>query len=77
VRVTIDSAGRIAIPDVLLAALHLTVGATIDISQTGDGLLLRPDRTARLGEVDGALVVRAGTVVTDDDVLRLIDEGRR
>ena len=34
-------------------------------------------RTARVEERDGRLVAVADTVVTDDDVLALVDAGRR
>ena len=50
----------------------------VDISLYGTGLQLLPGgRAARLVEVDGSLVADAETVVTDDDVLALIDAGRR
>jgi AbrB family looped-hinge helix DNA binding protein len=75
---TIDSVGRIVVPKALRDALGLAPGATVDISLYGSGLQLLPGgRTARLVEVDGALVADAETVVTDDDVVGLIDAGRR
>jgi hypothetical protein len=59
-------------------ALGLVPGASIDISLYGAGLQLIPaGRTARLREIDGALVADSETVVTDEIVLGLLDSGRR
>jgi len=75
---TIDSVGRIVIPKLLRDALGLTPGTAIDVSPYGTGLQLTPGgRTARLREVDGALVAEADTVITDEMVLGLVDAGRR
>jgi AbrB family looped-hinge helix DNA binding protein len=75
---TIDSVGRIVVPKALRDALGLTPGTPVDLSLYGPGLQLIPvGRTARLREVDGAIVADSDTVVTDDDVLGLIDAGRR
>jgi hypothetical protein len=53
-------------------------GTAVDLSLYGAGLQLVPaGRTARLREVDGSLVADSETVVTDEDVLALIDAGRR
>jgi hypothetical protein len=50
----------------------------VDVSEYGGGLHVTPvSRTARLEERDGRLVAVADTPVTDDDVLSLIDAGRR
>ncbi|SFF51068.1 looped-hinge helix DNA binding domain-containing protein, AbrB family [Blastococcus tunisiensis] len=78
VRTTIDSLGRIVVPKALRDALGLTPGSTLDVSRYGAGLQLIPaGRTARLVEVDGALVADSSTAVTDDDVFGLLDSGRR
>lgn len=75
---TVDAVGRVVVPKALRDALGLVPGTTVDISLYGTGLQLLPSgRTARLVEVDGSLVADAETVVTDDDVLALIDAGRR
>lgn len=75
---TLDSVGRIVVPKPLRDALGLLPGASIDISLYGAGLQLVPaGRTARLREVDGALVADSETVVTDEVVLGLLDAGRR
>ncbi|WP_092201758.1 AbrB/MazE/SpoVT family DNA-binding domain-containing protein [Blastococcus tunisiensis] len=77
-RTTIDSLGRIVVPKALRDALGLTPGSTLDVSRYGAGLQLIPaGRTARLVEVDGALVADSSTAVTDDDVFGLLDSGRR
>lgn len=75
---TIDSVGRIVVPKPLRDALGLAPGSTVDISLYGAGLQLVPSgRTARLRKVDGTLVADSETVITDDDVLALLDVGRR
>jgi AbrB family looped-hinge helix DNA binding protein len=78
VETTIDSLGRIVVPKALREALGLTPGMTVDLSRYGAGLQLVPaGRTARLLEVDGALVAESTTQVTDDIVFGLLDSGRR
>lgn len=77
-KTTIDSLGRIVVPKVLRDALGLTPGSTVDVSRYGAGLQLLPaGRTARLVEIDGALVADSETLVTDDDVFGILDSGRR
>jgi AbrB family looped-hinge helix DNA binding protein len=78
VEVTVDDVGRILLPKPLRDRLRLKPGTKVDVSEYGDGLHLAPvGRTARLAEKDGRLVAVAETRVTDDDVLGLIDAGRR
>ena len=77
-KTTIDSLGRIVVPKALRDALGLTPGTTVDVSRYGAGLQLVPaGRTARLVEVEGALVADADTAVTDEVVFGLLDAGRR
>lgn len=79
VKTTIDSLGRIVVPKALRDALGLTPGSTVDLTRYGGaGLQLLPaGRTARLVEIDGALVADSETPVTDDDVFGILDAGRR
>lgn len=75
---TIDSAGRIVVPKPLRDALGLTPGTVLDVSSYGAGLTLVPrGRTAHLVEEDGHLVAAGDQPITDDDVFRLVDAGRR
>jgi AbrB family looped-hinge helix DNA binding protein len=75
---TIDSVGRIVVPKALRDALGLQPGATVDVSIYGGGLQVLPTgRTARLVEVDGALLAESDTPVTDDVLFGLIDTLRR
>lgn len=77
-KTTIDSLGRIVVPKALRDALGLTPGMAVDLSRYGSGLHLVPaGRTARLTEVDGALVADSSTQITDDAVFELLDSGRR
>jgi len=76
--VTIDAVGRIVVPKQLRDELGLHAGSTVDISRYGDGLHLAPGgRTARVVERDGWLVATGDTVIDDETVFRLIDDGRR
>jgi AbrB family looped-hinge helix DNA binding protein len=75
---TIDAGGRIVVPKQLRDALGLVPGTVVDVSLYGAGLAVIPGgRTARLVEEDGVLVAESDEVVTDEDVFRLIDAGRR
>lgn len=75
---TVDDVGRIVLPKPLRDRLRLTAGTKVDVSEYGNGLHVAPiGRTARLEERDGHLVAVAETRVTDDDVLGLMDTGRR
>lgn len=75
---TVDDVGRIVLPKPLRDRLRLTPGTKVDVSEYGDGLHVAPvGRTARLEERDGRLVAVAETPISDDDVLGLIDAGRR
>ncbi|MCB0928749.1 MAG: AbrB/MazE/SpoVT family DNA-binding domain-containing protein [Mycolicibacterium insubricum] len=75
----IDSGGRVVLPKHLRDALGLTPGTTVDISPYGTGLQVTPGgRTAKLErEVDGRLVSRGNTPVTDDMMYAILDSGRR
>ena len=75
---TVDDVGRIVLPKALRDRFRLTPGTKVDVSEYGNGLQVTPlGRTARLETRDGKLVAVADTVVTDDDVLGLLDAGRR
>ena len=75
---TIDSVGRIVVPKALRDALGLQPGTTVDVSIYGAGLQVLPaGRTARVVEVDGALLADSDTPLTDDVVFGLIDALRR
>lgn len=75
---TVDDVGRIVLPKPLRDRLRLTPGTKVDVSEYGDGLHVAPvGRTARLEERESRLVAVSETPVTDDDVLGLLDAGRR
>jgi AbrB family looped-hinge helix DNA binding protein len=76
--VPIDAVGRIVVPKQLRDALGLVPGSTVDVSRYGAGLQLTPSgRTARLVDEEGVLVAEGDTVVDDDVVFGLLDDGRR
>jgi AbrB family looped-hinge helix DNA binding protein len=79
-RTTIDRAGRLVIPKPLRERLGLLDGVEVEIRESADGLSIVPLATGpALVERDGLVVIESGseTVLTDDDVRRLRDEGRR
>lgn len=76
-RATIDKAGRLVIPRQLRDSIGLRPGE-VEVEVVGDGLLIRIVAGDDLVDDDGLLVVpRSGTVVTNDEVLRLRDAVRR
>lgn len=75
---TIDAAGRIVVPKSLRDELGLTPGSTVDISRYGSGLQVVPGgRSGHLEEVDGRLVLTGDGQIDNEDVLRLLEAGRR
>ena len=75
---TVDEVGRIVLPKPLRDRLRLLPGTKVDVSEYGTGLQITPvSRTARIEERDGRLVAVADTTITDDDVIALIDSGRK
>lgn len=75
---TIDAAGRIVVPKSLREELGLTPGSTVDISRYGSGLQVVPGgRGGHLEVVDGRLVLAGEGAIDNEDVLRLVDAGRR
>jgi len=76
---TIDSAGRVLIPKVLRDSLGLQAGSTVDITEYGAGLSLIPSGPhARIVEDKyGRLAIDCNTVITDETIYRLRDEGRK
>jgi AbrB family looped-hinge helix DNA binding protein len=75
---TIDAAGRIVVPKALRDELGLTPGSTVDISRYGSGLQVVPGgRSGHLEEVDGRLVLTGDGQIDNEDVLRLLESGRR
>jgi len=70
--------GGIVVPKALRDQLGLRPGSTVEISRYGAGLQLVPtSRTARLVDEDGVLVATGETVIDDDTVFGLLDDGRR
>lgn len=75
---TIDAAGRIVVPESLRDELGLTPGSTVDISRYGSGLQVVPGgRSGHLEEVDGRLGLTGDGQIDNEDVLRLLEAGRR
>jgi AbrB family looped-hinge helix DNA binding protein len=67
-KVTLDRAGRVALPKSLRDAMHLCPGDTLDLTVKGDELTLRPRRsTAPLQKERGVWVLRTGQALTTND----------
>lgn len=76
---TIDKAGRLVIPKELRDAIGLTTGP-VDITVDGAGLRIEIPTNPHLVRKQGRLVIapRPGSVpLTDEDVIRLRDAGRK
>jgi AbrB family looped-hinge helix DNA binding protein len=75
---TIDAGGRILLPKAIRVALGLAPGSTVDVAARGGVVQITPGgRTARLERsVDGRLVARSQTAVSDEEMFALIDSGR-
>jgi AbrB family looped-hinge helix DNA binding protein len=76
-RATIDKAGRLVIPKQLRDEIGLRPGE-VNVTAYGAGLRVEPLAQESLDERDGRLVIPAGGVEIDDDLVRsLRDAGRR
>jgi len=76
VRVTIDKAGRVAIPKLLREELRLESGDALDMETAGEQITLRPVRgTGPLTKEQGVWVFRVGQPLpasTTDELLQQI-----
>jgi AbrB family looped-hinge helix DNA binding protein len=76
-RTTIDKAGRLVIPKPLRDHVGLRPGE-VEVTVDGTGLRVEPLADDSLDERDGRLVIPAGGVEIDDDLVRsLRDAGQR
>ena len=77
-KTTIDSAGRLVVPNSASGVAGLKPGSTVDVSPYGAGLhLVAVSRTARVRTIRGDTVAESETVITDEDVFALLDADRR
>jgi len=73
-KITIDNAGRIVIPKAVRLDLQLQPGDELIIDSTADEITLTPVReSAALVKEMGIWVYKAGGIVTDEDVIDMID----
>lgn len=78
-RTTIDKAGRVVLPKELRDAVGITAGP-VDITVDGAGLRIEVPTSAHLMTKRGLLVIApqpGSAPLTDEDVLRLRDAGRK
>lgn len=75
-KVTLDHAGRVVLPKTLRKELRLSPGDTLDVSVSGEEVILRPRRGATpLQKERGVWVFRTGhplTAAETEDTLRTI-----
>ena len=76
---TLDSGGRVLIPQVLRESFGLIPGSTIDISASGTGIQIAPGGSEAhiVRNQYGRLVAIGTESVTDDMMYNLIDAGRK
>jgi AbrB family looped-hinge helix DNA binding protein len=65
-KVTLDQAGRVVLPKALRDELRLSPGDSLDLTVEGDGVTLRPRRSANpLQKERGVWVFRTGKPLTE------------
>ena len=77
--ITIDSAGRVVIPQAMRRRLGLDAGARLEIEEVDGTVVLRPaNRVAMEIAEDGLPILRSpdGDPLTTDDVRTVIEETR-
>ena len=73
----IDKAGRVVIPKTVRDELRLAPGDTLTLESAGDGMMLRPVRSASaLRKEQGIWVFRSGSTVRADDTDEALDISR-
>ena len=76
--VTLDKAGRVVIPKTLRDELRLAPGDTLTLEFDGDGLMLRPVRSASaLRKEHGIWVFRSGRKLTAAETDRELESLRQ
>jgi AbrB family looped-hinge helix DNA binding protein len=79
-RVTIDRAGRVVIPQTLRHRLGLDPGSKLEIEEVDGALLLRPESTVQVDIAeDGLPLLRAphdAPPLTSEDVRRVLEDVR-
>ena len=77
-KVTVDSGGRVLIPKSLREQFGIKSGTEVDVTPYGGGLHLSlHGRGGRVERVDGHLVIRGSSELTDDVMYTLIDASRQ
>jgi AbrB family looped-hinge helix DNA binding protein len=76
-KVTLDQAGRVVLPKSLRDELRLSTGDILDVVVAGDGLSLRPRRSATpLQKERGVWVFRTGRTLTADETAKALHDIR-
>jgi len=76
--ITLDEAGRVALPKGVREALHLSPGDTLEVAVEGDKLSLRPHgkKISRLEQERGVWVLRTGEPLSQDEAKRALESVR-
>lgn len=78
--ITIDGAGRVVIPKAIRERLGFTDGTPLSITTDGVGIRIEPvAQSGHVVERDGRLTVESANSrsITDEEIRRAIDAGRR
>ena len=71
-----DKAGRVVLPKALRDRLGLHPGADLEISESSEGVLLRPAKPRRNLVWQGHLLVHTGELPAAYDITRAIEQDR-
>jgi AbrB family looped-hinge helix DNA binding protein len=78
--ITIDSAGRVVIPQAIRRRLGMEAGARLEVEEADGGVILRPASMVRVETADDGLPILRATAdappLTTDDVRALVEESR-
>jgi len=77
-KLTLDKAGRIALPKTVLKALRLSPGDALEISASEDGIVIRPSRpVGTMRKKRGLWVYRTGEALSTATVNQTVERVRR
>lgn len=75
-RVRMDRAGRVILPKTIRDRHGFKSGTDLDLSETPDGVTLKPIRSKPSLIKKGSILVYSGEVPRESDLLKAIDEER-
>jgi AbrB family looped-hinge helix DNA binding protein len=73
---TIDKAGRVVLPKPLRDRMGLREGSSLEVVETGDGVILKPVESESYYVKEGNIMVYTGKLPPGYDILRAVEEDR-